>query len=121
MLEINNLRKIVELKYAHIWLASYDLQQFTNIPDINKTFYPFKGRGMFWEKRGFLNGGKTTVWFSNSMESGHIKIIDRAPNSEEQILWDAPNANRLWSKQFSFKEKDSVHLIERMMKLKAFW
>ena len=119
-LEIDNLRQLVGMKYAHICLASWDLQQFTNIPDINKVFYPFRGRGEFWEKRGFFNGGATTVWFSHSVEHGHIKIIDRAP-PESDILWTSGNAHRLWSKPFSFKESNSVHFIKRMMNLKAFW
>lgn len=120
MLAIGNLRQIIGMEYAHIRLNPSDLRQIINVPDIRKAYYPFRGRGDFWEKCGFINGGKTTVWHGHEMKPGHIKIIDRAP-AESNILWTSGNASRLWSKEFPFEESNSVRFIQRMMNLKAFW
>lgn len=118
---ICNLRKILDMQYAHICLSSIDLQHFTNIPDINKMWYPFKGRGQFWEKRGFFNGGKTTVWFHHGMKPGHIKIIDRIPKDDPQYVYEGGPGCRHWSDQFSLYEPSGANIVQRMMKLKAFW
>lgn len=118
---IHNLRKILELEYAHICLSSYDLQHFTNILDINKMWYPFRGRGQFWEKRGFFNSGKTTVWFNHAMKLGHIKVIDRIPRDDPQYVYSGGSDCRRWSDQFSLYEPGDAKLVQRMMKLKAFW
>ena len=118
---ICNLRKILELQYAHICLHPDDLRQLTNIPDLRKAFYPFGGKSNFWEKKGFFHGGKTTVWVSRLVEPGHIKIIDRIPKDNPQWVYDTGTTCKQWSKPFSFKEPNDVSIIQRMMRLKAFW
>ncbi len=112
-IEIANLDQIIKLGYSQLCLNYSDIRQFTNIPEQNKNFYPFRGRGNMFQKQGFFNGGQTTIWFAYEMEYGHIKIIDnRIPTKVH---------GEAWSEVFSFQKEDSVHLIERMMKLKAFW
>jgi hypothetical protein len=118
---IHNLREVLKLEYAHICLHASDLQSFTNIPDINKMWYPFKGRGQLWEKRGFFFGGKITVWYHHGMKYGHIKVIDRIPKDDPQYVYDSGDACRLWSNQFSLTEPGGAKIVERMMRLKAFW
>jgi hypothetical protein len=84
-----------------------------NIPWEAKRFYPIKGRGNWYEKKGFFHNGGTAVWATLGMKQNHIKIADR----EIPTLTNGA----YWSQDFSFEETGSADVIRRMMKLKAFW
>ena len=113
LIQIENLRLIIDLQYPHICLHPDDLVQFTNIPWESKRFYPLKGRGNWWEKKGFFHNGKTTVWATLGMKRNRVKIADK----------EIPTLTHgaYWSTDFSFEEEDGGRLVQRMMKLKAFW
>lgn len=127
LIQINELRELVNFGYPHICLNDNDLAQFLNIPWEAKRFYKmtfYKGVSSKWfEKRGFFDGGKTTVWATHAYPWGggsadpvppnHIRIADKE-------IPQAPNG-AYWSKNFSFEEEGSSGRIMRMMKLKAFW
>jgi hypothetical protein len=113
IIQIESLRTIINLQYPHICLNENDFKQFMNIPWEAKRFYPIRGKGTWYEKKGFFHNGKTTVWASIGMKQNHIKIADK----------EIPTLTHgaYWSKDFSFEEKDSANIIQRMMRLKAFW
>lgn len=111
--QIENLRTIINMQYPHICVSEYDFQQFMNIPWERKRFYPLRARGSWYDKKGFFHNGKTTVWASLSMKQNHIRIADK------EIPTLSHGAN--WSIDFSFEEPGSAKVIQRMMKLKAFW
>jgi|SRR5271166_2352332 len=123
LIQINELRELVNLQYPHICLYDGDLTQFLNIPGEAKRFYPMdKYRRQFYDKRGFFHNGKTTVWAvfnyaythpSYKIPPNHIRIADK----EIPILPGGAN----WSTDFSFEEEGSADRIKRVMKLKAFW
>jgi len=112
-LQIDNLRALIELRYPHICLHEDDINQFLNIPWEFKKFYPMRGRGTWYEKKGFFHNGQVTIWANRLIKPNHIKIA----NSEAPKLSSGNN----WSQEFSFEEEGSVEIIQRMMKLKAFW
>lgn len=113
LVQIENLRTIINLEYPHICVNESDFQQFLNIPWERKRFYPFRSRGGWYDKKGFFHNGKTTVWASLSMKQNHIRIADK------EIPTLSHGAN--WSIDFSFEEPGGANVIQRMMKLKAFW
>lgn len=112
---IDNLRKIINLlKYPNICLHSADVDQFINIPEEARRFYPasykYKYR-LIDGKRGFFNNGQTVVWDDWRMEMDTIKIAIHPP----------ADINKGWSDVWSFSEADSLLKIYKYMKLKAFW
>lgn len=123
LIQINELRQLVNLEYPHICLNQEDLTQFLNIPWESKNFYPMdRYRRQFYEKKGFFHNGKTTVWAvsnygymqsSHKIPPNHIRIADK------EIPTLPGGAN--WSPDFSFEEVGSANRIVRIMKLKAFW
>lgn len=113
LIQIENLRKIIDTQYPHICLSEDDFKQFMNIPWEQNRFYPMRSRGSWYDKKGFFHNGKTAVWASRGMKQNHIRIADKeTPTSS--------NGNN-WSNDFSFEEPGSADIIQRMMKLKAFW
>jgi hypothetical protein len=113
IIQIENLRTIIDLQYPHICLNDADISQFLNIPWERKRFYPLRTRGGWYDKKGFFHNGHTTVWANPRMKQNHIKIADKeVPTISEGAYW---------SIDFSFEEKGSADVIRRMMKLKAFW
>ncbi len=113
LVQIENLRTIINLQYPHICVNESDFKQFMNIPWEAKRFYPIRTRGGWYDKKGFFHNGKTTVWANGGMKQNHIKIADK----EIPTL----SSGAYWSKDFSFEEEGSANIIQRMMKLKAFW
>ena len=113
LVQIENLRTIINLQYPHICVNESDFKQFMNIPWEVKRFYPIRTRGGWYDKKGFFHNGKTTVWANGGMKQNHIKIADK----EIPTL----SSGAYWSKDFSFEEEGSANVIQRMMKLKAFW
>ncbi|MGI0058154.1 MAG: hypothetical protein ACREBJ_00160 [Nitrosotalea sp.] len=113
IVQIENLRTIVDLQYPHICVNFDDLKQFLNIPQEWKSFYAFKVRGNWYEKKGFFHNGKTTVWATTGIKQNHIRIA----NKEIPTLANGAN----WSHDFSFEKEGGANIIQRMMKLKAFW
>jgi len=111
--QIDNLRNLINAGYPHICLNENDFRQFMNIPWEAKRFYPLRAKGSWYEKKGFFHNGKTTVWASLGMKTNHIRIADK------EIPTLSHGAN--WSMDFSFEEPGSANIIQRMMKLKAFW
>src|SRR5574337_2094038 len=111
--QIENLRLIINLLYPHICVHEDDLSQFINSPWEAARFYPFYGRGDWYHKKGFFHNGKTTVWATRAMKQNHVKIADREVPTE-------PTGAR-WSDAFSFEKEGAARVIQRMMKLKAFW
>jgi len=111
--QIDNLRELINMEYPHICLNTNDFQQFIQIPWEAKRFYPMRGRGNWYEKRGFFHNGKTAVWATLGMKPNHIKIADK----EIPTL----SSGAYWSQEFSFEEEGSPRIIQKMMKLKAFW
>jgi hypothetical protein len=101
------------MQYPHICLSESDFQQFMNIPWEAKRFYPFRARGSLYDKKGFFHNGKTTVWASHGMKQNHIRIADK------EIPTLSHGAN--WSIDLSFEDSDGANVVQRMMKLKAFW
>lgn len=114
-LQINNLRTLIDNGYPHICVNIYDLQQFLNIPWEAKRYYPMSKyrRGNWYDKHGFFNNGKTTVWATLSMKPNHIKIADKETPTVANGAY--------WSMEFSFENEGSPNIIRKMMKLKAFW
>src|SRR5579864_6254445 len=96
IIQIENLRTIINLEYPHICLNEADFKQFLNIPWEAKGFYPMRTKGNWYEKKGFFHNGKTTVWASLGMKQNHLKIADK----EIPILTSGAN----WSQDFSFEE-----------------
>jgi hypothetical protein len=113
LIQIENLRTLIDLQYPHICIYELDFRQFMNIPWEAKRFYPLRTRGGWYEKKGFFHNGKTTVWANLYIKQNHIKIADK------EIPTITTGAN--WTKDFSFEEAGSADVIRRMMKLKAFW
>lgn len=113
LLQINNLRQIVDCRYPHICLNREDLNQFLNIPWEKERFYPFDGKGEWWDKKGFFHNGKTSVWSCMAVARNNIQIADSG-------IPLAP-LGKYWSREFSFAEEGSPEKIQKMMKLKAFW
>lgn len=123
LIQINELRNLINLQYPHICVNQADLSQFLNIPWESKSFYPTsKYRRQFYEKMGFFHNGKTTVWATSNfswaqsthkIQPNHIRIADK------EIPTMPGGAN--WSHDFSFEEIGSANRIMRMMKMKAFW
>lgn len=113
LIQIENLREIINLQYPHICVNEFDFKQFLNIPWEVKRFYPLRGRGKWYEKKGFFHNGKTAVWATLGMKQNHIKIADK----EIPTL----SSGAYWSRDFSFEENGSANIIQRMMRLKAFW
>ncbi len=125
LIQINELRQLINLEYPHICLDENDLAQFLNIPWEAKRFYRMKiyrDTDRKWvDKRGFFHNGKTTVWATypsywvknDPVKPIHIRIADKE-------IPTAPNG-AYWSKDFSYEEEGSANRIMRMMKLKAFW
>ncbi len=123
LIQINELRQLVNMQYPHICLSSYDFIQFLNIPEEAKRFYPMnKYRRQFFEKQGFFHNGKTTVWAvtdypymksTHRIPPNHIRIADKE-------IPTLPGGAH-WSKDFSFEEVGSANRIMRVMRLKAFW
>lgn len=122
LIQINELRKLVDLQLPHICLNQDDLMQFLNIPWEAKRFYKLSKPGPGWyDKRGFFHNGKTTVWAlydyawagANRIPLNHIRIADK------EIPTAAGGA--YWSPNFSFEQEGSADRIHRMLKLKAFW
>lgn len=111
--QIDNLKELIDMEYPHICLSYEDFQQFIQIPWEAKRFYPMRGKGQWYEKKGFFHNGKTTVWATHGMQRNHIKIADK------EIPTLASGA--YWSKEFSFEEASSPKVIQKMMQLKAFW
>jgi hypothetical protein len=54
LIQINNLRTLIDLQYPHICVYSPNLTQFLNIPWELKRFYKFKGRDKWFDKKGFF-------------------------------------------------------------------
>lgn len=115
LIQINNLRDLINLQYPHICLHTDDLTQFLNIPWEAKRFYPFKTKdSSLYYKKGFFHNGKTTVWaVSADVPRNHIKIADKT------IPMSATGKG--WSMIFPFEEEGSADRIKRMMQMKAFW
>lgn len=112
-LQIENLKEIIDMGYPHICVNADDFRQFIQIPWEAQRFYPMRGRGNWYEKKGFFHNGKTAIWATTGMPRNHIKIADK----ETPTL----SSGAYWSQNFSFEEAESPRLIQKMMKLKAFW
>lgn len=125
---VDNLHNIIHVcKFPHICLSYSDINQFINIPQEDKSFYQahWKWRHRSVEgKRGFFNGGQTTVWECWDMDTGTIRIGTR-PVAEISItsssFFGSPHNWVGWSSPFPFTETDSLLRIHKYMKLKAFW
>lgn len=128
--DIDNLAMIVGEKYAHICLHPNDLKIFLHVPIQNKNYYECINRAArLIGKKGFFNGGKTTIWTDWSLRQLHLKIATKSPYD---LTVDGPAVKGLvyigpsdltkgWSDPMSYQEKDSWLRIQKMMKLKAFW
>lgn len=112
LVQIANLRTIIDLQYPHICINELDFRQFMNIPWEAKRFYPVRYRS-WYDKKGFFHNGKTTVWANLSMKQNYVKIADK------EIPTISSGAR--WSDSFSFETEEQTRIIPRMMKLKAFW
>ena len=111
--QIENLRTLIDLKYPHMCFNEDDLKQFLNIPWEAKKFYPMRGRSGWYDKKGFFHNGKVTIWANRLVKPNHVRIADK------EIPTLSTGAN--WSQEFSFENVGNVSVIQRMMKLKAFW
>ena len=127
--EIDNLALIVKEQYAHICVHPNDLIMFLNVPIQKKNYYECINRAArLIGKKGFTNGGKTTIWTDWVCPYGHVKIATKQPYD---MSVDAPvipsiyagpsSLTKGWSEPMSYQKPDSVVVIQKMMKLKAFW
>jgi hypothetical protein len=123
LIQINELRTLINMQLPHICMHREDLNQFLGIPWESKGFYPMnRYRRTFYDKQGFFHNGKTCVWavidsvFTKDdyrISRNYIRIADK----ELPLLPGGAN----WSPNFSFEEEGSAGRILRMLKLKAFW
>lgn len=132
--EIDNLTLILKEGYSHICVNPGDLNIFLNVPIQKKNFYPCINRAArLIGKRGFFNGGKTTMWVDWTINMGHLKIAIQPPyelttkddpyseNANPKLYMGPANITKGWSDPMSYRELDSVVKIQKMMKLRAFW
>jgi hypothetical protein len=129
--EIDNLTLIVKEQYAHICVHPNDLSMFLNVPIQKKNYYECINRAArLIGKKGFLNGGKTTIWTDWACPYGHVKIATKqpyemtieAPSLPPTLVYYGPSSlTKGWSDPMSYREPDSVLRIQKLMKLKAFW
>jgi hypothetical protein len=109
MVQIVELRALIEMRFPHICINQDDLTQFLNIPQEKDKFYPMnKYRRELYDKKGFFHKGETAVWAVD--DSAFYKDSHR-------IL---PNHIRMADKEIPTLP-GSADRIRRMMKMKAFW
>jgi len=108
-LEISNLKEIIKLNYPNICINYDDARQIIRVPSIKKDFYSCHGSAI--AKAGFLNKGKTLLWYDWVIEPGYIKIATQLPL----------NVKEGWSELLSFQEEGSPLKIYKLIKMKAFW
>jgi hypothetical protein len=126
LIQIENLRTIIDAEYPHICLNQNDCTQFINIPWEAKRFYKFKSYNSlnqnWWDKKGFFHNGKTTIWAvspfifgpsRNQLLHNELRIADK------EIPVEAGGTH--WSPNFSFQNEGDASRIMKIMKLKAFW
>jgi hypothetical protein len=72
-----------------------------------------RSRGGWYDKKGFFHDGLVTIWANTLVKPNHVKIADK----------EIPKMSfgSGWSDEFSFEKEGSANVIQRMMKLKAFW
>lgn len=126
--EIDNLKLIIEEKYAHICIYPSDLSIFLNVPSVNKNYYECINKAArIIGKRGFMNGGKTTIWTDWLCLPGHVKIATNQPyvmtaDTSPTYTYLGPNTlTKGWSEPMSYQHEGSFIKIQKLMKLKAFW
>ena len=72
-----------------------------------------RSRGGWYDKKGFFHGGAVTIWANNLVKPNHLKIADK----ETPMM----SFGKGWSDELSFEEEKGADIIQRIMKLKAFW